>query len=120
MTPDRLREIIAGGESLDVEFKGERRGQVSDRDLVEAIVCLSNRPGDQPGYLLIGVEDDGSTTGARTRDPLQLQGLVASRTRPSVSCRVQPVPIDGTQILVVEVSPSLTPVGTSDGTYLRR
>jgi len=104
MTPDRLREIIAGGESLDVEFKGERRGQISDRDLVEAIVCLSNRPGDRAGYLCIGV-DDGSITGARARDPLQLQGLVASRTRPSVSCRVQSVPVDGTQVIVVEVSP---------------
>lgn len=52
MTPDRLREIIAGGESLDVEFKGKEAHPLSDGELVEAVVCLANRPGERPGWLL--------------------------------------------------------------------
>ena len=48
MTPERLQELIAAGESLDVEFKGEERAPLSDDDLVEALVCLANRGADTP------------------------------------------------------------------------
>lgn len=56
MTPDALRTLIGGGETLGVEFKGEDRTPLADRDLVEAIVCLVNRIGIAPAYILIGVE----------------------------------------------------------------
>lgn len=42
MTPADLERIIAAGESLAVEFKGEEREPLSDADLVEAVVCLTN------------------------------------------------------------------------------
>jgi len=67
MTPEVLRNLIAGGETLDVEFKGEEKAPLSDRDLVEAVVCLTNRPSSEPAWLLIGVEDDGRITGVRPR-----------------------------------------------------
>lgn len=51
MIPETLHELIAGGERLDVEFKGEERQPFSDGDLVEAVVCLADRPGDHPGWL---------------------------------------------------------------------
>ncbi|MGE4529542.1 MAG: hypothetical protein AB7D00_14355 [Rhodospirillaceae bacterium] len=35
MTPEELQRLIAGGESLDVEFKGEERSPLTDDDLVE-------------------------------------------------------------------------------------
>ena len=94
MTPEALRPLIAGAETLDVEFKGEEARALSDGDLVEAVVCLANRPGDATGWLLVGVEDDGRVTGARQRhadrtDPLRLQALIANRTRPSLSARVE-------------------------------
>lgn len=38
MTKDRLHELIAHGESLAVEFKGEESRPLSDDELVEAIV----------------------------------------------------------------------------------
>ena len=65
MTPEELRRLIAAGETLNVEFKGEERSPLNDRDLVEAVVCLANRSGTEPAWLLIGVEDDGRITGAR-------------------------------------------------------
>ncbi|MCL6527353.1 MAG: hypothetical protein K6T57_10800 [Thermaceae bacterium] len=55
MTPERLRDLIASGESLEVEFKGEGKAPLGDRELLEAVVCLANRTGDQSGWLLIGV-----------------------------------------------------------------
>jgi ATP-dependent DNA helicase RecG len=88
MTPARLHELIAAGETPDVEFKGDSARPLSDADLVEAVVCLANRPGGEPRWLLIGVEDDGRVASARARhetgtDPTRLQALVADRTRPS-------------------------------------
>jgi len=126
MTPEDLRQLIEQGENLNVEFKGEEKAPLNDNDLIEAVVCLSNRPGNEPGWLLVGVEDDGRITGARPRheggktDPLRLQALIANRTRPSVSCRVEIVALEGVPILVIEVPPSPMPVGTTDGRYLRR
>jgi len=125
VTPAQLRDLIGGGERLDVEFKGEARQPLSDSDLVEAVVCLANRPGDRPGWLLVGVEDDGHITGARHRhagrtDPLRLQALLSNRTRPSLSARVEVVRLDGKDVVVVEAPAARSPVGTTDGKYLRR
>ncbi|WP_324670315.1 ATP-binding protein [Geochorda subterranea] len=126
MTPERLRALIRSGETNAVEFKGERRGPLSDRDLVEAVVCLANRPGTEHGWLLVGVEDDGEITGLRPRqrgrwpDPVQVQALIANLTRPSLACRVEIVDVGGRKVMAVEVPPVATPVGTADGKYLRR
>ncbi|HOA62695.1 MAG: putative DNA binding domain-containing protein [Verrucomicrobia bacterium] len=125
MTPDALRTLIGGGETLTVEFKGEEHTPLGDRDLVEAIVCLVNRIGDTPAHLLIGVEDDGRITGARLRhgetpDPARIATLIANRTRPSVAVRAECVTIDGKPVLVVEVPAQRQPVATSEGLFLRR
>lgn len=125
MTPDRLRDMIEKGETLSVEFKGEEREPLSDKDLVEAVVCLANRPGGDPGWLLIGVEDDGRVTGARPRhgsttDPRRLQALMANRTSPSTVCPAETIALDGKDVLVIEVPSARTPVCTTQGLYVRR
>lgn len=125
MTSDELRELIRAGETLRVEFKGEERHQIPDSALVDCVVCLTNQPGDAVSWLLIGVEDDGRITGARHRheghtDPLRLQALIANRTRPSLSVRVEVIPLDGNSTILIEVPSSRSPVGTTDGRYLRR
>ena len=110
MTADELLQMIAAGETLAVEFKGEERTPLNDRDLVKAVVCLANRSGHEPGYLLIGVEDDGRITGARPRhgdttDHNKLAALIANQTRPSVAVRVESVELDGRFVLVIEIPP---------------
>lgn len=125
MTADELRELIATGETFDVEFKGEERQQVSDNDLVEAAVCLANREGVASGFLLVGIEDDGRVTGHRPRhgattDPQAVMAVIANRTRPSLGCRVELVSVDGRQILVIQIAPSRLPVGTTEGKFVRR
>ncbi|MEW6047743.1 MAG: ATP-binding protein [Bacillota bacterium] len=123
MTEAELLEIIAGGESFTVEFKGEGRQPLSDRDLVEAVVCLANGEG---GLLLVGVEDDGTVTGARPRheggftDPRRVQALIANQTRPSLATRVYSVEVRGKMVLAIDVPRSPVPVGTTEGKYLRR
>jgi ATP-dependent DNA helicase RecG len=84
--PGRVARWIAGGETYEVEFKGEQRERLNDRELVEAVVCLANGTG---GVLLVGVEDDGTVSGARPRheagrtDPLRVQALIANMTQPA-------------------------------------
>ncbi|NYT09344.1 MAG: ATP-binding protein, partial [Methanosarcinales archaeon] len=126
MIPELLREIVAKGESLNVEFKGEEKSALSDSALVEAVICLANRSGVEPGWLLVGVEDDGRITGSRPRhsgektDTYRVSALIANRTRPSLACRAEIVEIDGLFVLVVEVPTSRTPVSTPEGKYQRR
>jgi ATP-dependent DNA helicase RecG len=122
MIADRLAEIIARGETYNVEFKGEEKHPLSDHDLVDAVVCLANGDG---GLLVIGVEDDGRITGARPRqrsksDPLSIQATIANRTRPSLSCKVELGLLEGKEVLVIEIPKGITPVGTADGKYIRR
>lgn len=65
MSPERVRQLIVQGESLDIEFKSESQRALCDKEIVEAVVCLANRASAQSGWLLIGVEDNGQPTGAR-------------------------------------------------------
>jgi len=120
-----LEALIAAQETLDVEFKGEAKHALSDSELVEAVVCLANRPGTAPGWLLVGVEDDGRVAGARPRhgdriDVLRVQSLVAGRTCPALAVAAEVQALGGSPVLVIEVPPARSPVGTSDGKYLRR
>ncbi len=125
MSSDELRRLIAAGETLAVEFKGEARAALNDRDLVKTVVCLANRSGNEPAYLLVGVEDDGRITGARPRhgdatDPDKLAALIANQTRPSVAVRIERVELDGHSIIVIEIPPQQHPVASADGQFLRR
>jgi ATP-dependent DNA helicase RecG len=119
----RVARWISAGESYEVEFKGEERGGLNDRDLVEAVVCLANGAG---GVLLVGVEDDGRVTGARPRhearrtDPLRVQALIGNMTQPPLSTTAELVQIQGRELLVVEVPRSPRVVGTTLGLYVRR
>ena len=125
MIREDLEALIAAQETLDVEFKGEAKHALSDSELVEAVVCLANRPGTAPGWLLVGVEDDGRVAGARPRhgdriDVLRVQSLVAGRTCPALAVAAEVQALGGSPVLVIEVPPAGSPVGTSDGKYLRR
>ncbi len=126
ITSEFIKRLISQGENLAIEFKGEEHRPLTDPELVEAVVCMANRPGTEPGWILVGVEDDGRVTGARPRhesrttDPVRVQALIANRTRPSLACRVFLVPVEGKPVLVIEVPPSRVPVSTTEGKYLRR
>jgi hypothetical protein len=103
MTPEELRSLIAGGESLTVEFKGDQ-GPLSDADLIEAVICLANGPG---GTLLIGAEDDGRVTGLHPRHrthPGTLAAFIASRTVPPLAIEAAFVDLPEGQVAVLTES----------------
>lgn len=114
-----VRGLLSEGESYRVEFKSE----LNDRDMIEAVVCLTNGAG---GSLLVGVDDDGTPTGARPRheggrtDPRRVQAMIANNTQPPVPVEVNVVTLDELPLLVVDVPRSERVVGTTRGTYVRR
>ncbi len=58
MNETEVRALIAAGETLTVEFKSDRK-VLSDSDLVEAVVCLTNHLGST---LLTGMVGSGRGT----------------------------------------------------------
>lgn len=119
MSPDELRTVLAGGETLTVEFKQ----QLNDRELVQAAVCLANGEG---GVVLIGVDDTGAVVGAAPRhgattDPTRVSALIANQTSPSVVAHVEClVDDDERDVVLVRVPKAGGITATADGYYVRR
>jgi len=120
MTTETLKRLIAGGEALNVEFKGEQRSALNDSDLVEAVVCLANCTGTETSWLLIGVEDDGSVTGACPRhgnatEPHKVAALIGVSNCARGSCTIAAVPSEAPQrssaskITICDLRPERTP-----------
>lgn len=122
MELDQLRKVIAHGESLTVEFKGEERGAISDREIYEAVVCLANVDG---GTILIGVENDGRITGAKPRhgpstDTGRLQAAIFNNTEPRINARVSVIPTADGEVIAIEVDRYPEICATKAGVSLRR
>lgn len=117
-----IEALIAQGESLTVEFKGESMAKLSDRDIYEVVVCFANSDG---GTLLIGVENDGRITGAQPRhdggvDPDRLRAAIFNNTVPKINTRISVHQISGVPVVAVEVDSYPEVCATQDGRALRR
>ena len=80
-----INNLINSGEALTVEFKSEKKNQISNHEIYENIVCMANGKG---GVLFIGVENDGTITGSRQRNPSLLQAAIFNNTVPPINTRV--------------------------------
>lgn len=105
-------------ESLTCEFKSDRQC-LSDKDLIEAVVCMANAQG---GDIYLGVEDDGTVTGlhANHRHLDGLVALIANRTQPGIAVIVEALPVNALPVARIAVPKSGTPVATNDGVLKRR
>src|SRR3990167_677736 len=115
---DELIELIAKGETLKVEFKSDLK-QLPDRELVAAVVSLSNTEG---GDLLLGVEDNGFITGLHSNhsNTMGIAALVANKTNPSVSVQIETYNIGDKKVVRIRVPKSRQLVSTSEGLLQRR
>ena len=117
-TDQELSKLISQGETLTVEFKSDLK-ILPDRDLLAAVVSLANTDG---GLLLLGVEDDGQITGLHANH-LNVSGipsLVANKTNPAISIRVERFELQGKSIARIIVPKSRQLVSTSEGLLVRR
>ncbi len=108
---DELRDLIAHLESDRVE----RTISTNNTDKFRRAICAfaNDLPGhDAPGYLLVGVADDGNLSGLEVTDEL-LVNLAALRTdghiQPIPALSVQRFAMEGGGVAVVEVRPSAMP-----------
>jgi len=118
----QLLSLLADIESDRVE----RTISTSDTDkFAQAICAFSNDLPNhcQCGYLLVGVNDDGSLSGLQVTDALLLKlGAIRSdgNVLPSPAMSVQKFCLEGGEIAVVEVLPSdMPPVRYKGRVYIR-
>jgi ATP-dependent DNA helicase RecG len=113
-----MPQRLPSRESLSVEFKSDVK-KLSDRELIEALVCLANAEG---GELWLGVEDDGTPTGLHAEHHLLegLTGMVAARTSPSLSIQAEAVELGDVTVARIRVPKAHGEVATTSGVYLRR
>jgi ATP-dependent DNA helicase RecG len=118
MNTDGLKDILAAGETLTVEFKSDTKG-LPDREIVAAVVALANTEG---GLLLLGIENDGTVTGVQPnhQDTTGLAALIANRTNPPVAVGTEVITWGDKKILSIRVPKSRGIVSTTDGLLLRR
>lgn len=112
-------DLLAGGESLAVEFKRD----YSDADLVKAVTCLANGGG---GVLLLGVDNAGSVVGARPRhgdrtDPYRVAAVIQNQTEPALGVHVSIPSVNDKEIIRIDVPQADPgPVGTKGGVFVKR
>lgn len=111
-------ELINQGESLTLEFKSDIKS-LPDRELIAAVVALANTEG---GELLLGVEDNGEITGLHANHchTEGIPALIANKTNPSISVRVEAIETRQGIIARISVPKSRQLVSTSDGLLQRR
>ncbi|MBD3177245.1 MAG: AAA family ATPase [Armatimonadia bacterium] len=122
MNEDSIRALLRHGEALDVEFKGEARKAIPDSAIVAEIVAMANTSG---GTLLIGVEDDGTVSGARPRHgtethPIRVQTMIRNNTVPPIDTRASLIPSGDGVVLAIEVDRMASICATRGGKCLRR
>lgn len=125
-TAESLRELIELGEGQFLELKGawsyeteppRALGKDAVRSKVaEYVAAFANADG---GTLVIGVENDGTSTG-HGRSPDEIENLVAvpqRRLRSPLSCDHQLLELDGAEVLVLEVGRSPRAVMVTGGGF---
>jgi len=96
-----LRSLISEGEHQQQDFKY----RVSDaQKLAKSVSAFANTDG---GRLLIGVRDDGHTSGVRDEEEIYMMHQAAYRyCRPQASIKFDTYHVDGRTIVVATVPPS--------------
>lgn len=125
ISEDALREIIANGETLSVEFKSDRDSRdgsyLKDDKLAEAVVGLANTKG---GKLILGVEDNGTVTGLHQRrsgsEPHFFSGIVSNKTVPPISVKVELIDLPEERIALIDVPKPSQIISTANGRSLIR
>lgn len=117
MNRHQLRQLISDGESVRLEFK---RRFTSPEKIAKEICAFANTQG---GYLLFGVDDDGSIVGVESeKEQIELvQRAAEFFIEPPVTVRIEVVEIEWKDVVVVAVEPSQErPHAVVDGNSPRR
>lgn len=108
-------------ETLQIEFKSDPVGGLSDKSVVDAVVGLANAQG---GVLYIGIDDNGTISGLRSgkwRNPKKAAAFISNYTVPPLLVETDLVPAEKDRwVLTIKVPKSQGLCATRDGKVLRR
>ena len=102
MDQEQLKELIRGGESAKVEFKGSLN---LSEPIGKTISGLSNASG---GTLIIGITDSGEIKGVELGENTleQLANRIKQHTDPKIYPAISTKNIDGKYLVIIEVNES--------------
>jgi ATP-dependent DNA helicase RecG len=107
MTFEELEQRLKLGEDTVTEFKSTVEGsyKVDSRDIAKAITAMANTKG---GHLFLGVENDGTVSGAGSPEQvdklmLQVSDVCHQGIQPPLTCSFQKLEAHGQTLLIVEV-----------------
>lgn len=113
ISPDRLRELAARGESPTLDFKEKMYDFAANRaaanaELAKDLMALANslKVGSEPAYILIGVQDDGTIVGvppASHVDDASLHQKVAGLLNRTPNFSYAIVDVDSMSVGVFEI-----------------
>ena len=104
MTPDRVKQLLAEGEGLTIEYKKCVNG--FNDNVWETVCSFSNRYG---GHLIFGVQDDGVPVGVNPNAAQQMKKNFVSmlnnpqKTSPSLFLTLDEIILDGMLLLYAYV-----------------
>jgi ATP-dependent DNA helicase RecG len=104
MTPERIRQLLANGEGLTIEYKECVNGL--NNSVWETVCSFSNRYG---GHLILGAKDDGTPIGVNQNSVQQMKRNFANmlndpkKTSPSLFLSLDEIILDGKLLLYVYV-----------------
>ena len=102
MKRHELRDLIAGGESSTVEFK--RKFTSADK-FAREIIAFANTAG---GYLIIGVDDDGTVVGVESeKEIVELVEVARHFITPALDLETEIVEIEFVDVVVVHIPNSV-------------
>ena len=104
MTTDRIRQLLANGEGLTIEYK-KCINELSN-SVWETVCAFSNRYG---GHLILGADDKGLPIGVNPKAAEQLRKNFANtlnnpnKTSPSLFLSLEEIEVDGNLLLYVHI-----------------
>lgn len=108
-------------ETLQIEFKSDPVGGLSDKSVADAVVGLANAQG---GVLYIGIDDNGTISGLRSekwRNPKKAAAFISNYTVPPLLVETDLVPaVKDRWVLTIKVPKAQGLCATRDGKVLRR
>lgn len=116
ITPEKVRELAARKEGTTLDFKRDDYDwstKASNLELAKDLMAMANslRASSEPGYILIGVDDDGSIVGVATphTDDANLHQKVKHHLNRVVDFVYSPIEVDGVSVGVYEIRPGGRP-----------
>ena len=117
---EEIKAYITKRETKQIEFKSYMNAR-SKKDLMDVItketIAFANSEG---GYILLGVEDDGTITGCINYDKQNIIESIYDRTVPKLFTDIEELEIEGKVILVIKVSKSNTTISKTSGESYKR